>query len=662
MRLSLGVSPEREPAGAGPQPSGRPDEQATPEIPVAADASAPRRKRLLSRNFVLGSLLVVLTLAVYGQVCGFNFIVLDDPSYVKWNRYVLDGLKPSSLKWAITQFNDSNWIPLTWLSLMLDATVYGQWPDGYHITNVALHVANVLLVFFVFNRMTQSPTRSAFVAALFAIHPLHAESVAWVTERKDVLCTLFGLLSLGAYVRYAGQHRRSQYVAAFCFLVLSLLAKQTYVTLPCVFLLLDYWPLGRFGTSGAWPTDDVPQDAPIAERRTSFGRLVVEKIPFLLLSAAFSAIAVWAQSGGGIRSLEAVPFRARVLNAIAAYGWYAWKALVPLDLAIFYPHPVESLRPLDVMVQAAFLVVATGIALFNVRRRPYLIVGWLWYLGTLFPLIGLIQIGKQRVADRYAYLPLLGLYLAVAWLIPSLVPSGRLRRWLLPTAAVAAIAVYATLGFRQVALWGDDVKLFQHALAVTENNAMSRCSLGCALLGNGDVKGAIENIEDSLRLDPSDALAHDDLGSAYQSDKRLEDAAREYRKSIALKEDSASPHEGLGTVLSEWHQYPEARKEFERALEIEPNASLTYFNLARLCDDVHEYDQSLEYARRGLEIDPKNVECQRQIAHVLSAQGKTDEAFAAFQKVAKMSPSDLESRVKMREIMDKKLKSQSSTN
>ncbi len=611
---------------------------------------------------MVGSLLVVLTLAVYGQVCRFNFIVLDDPSYVKWNRYVLDGLKPSSLKWAITQFNDSNWIPLTWLSLMLDATVYGQWPDGYHITNVALHVANVLLVFFIFNRMTGSPTRSAFVAALFAIHPLHAESVAWVTERKDVLCTLFGLLSLRAYVLYAGGHRRTQYVAAFCFLVLSLLAKQTYVTLPCVFLLLDYWPLGRFGVSEAWATGDVRRDPPTAERRTSFGRLVVEKIPFFLLSAGFSAIAVWAQSRGGIRSLEAVPFRARVLNAIAAYGWYAWKALVPLDLAIFYPHPVESLRPGDVMIPAAFLVVATAIALFNVRRRPYLIVGWLWYLGTLFPLIGLIQIGKQRVADRYAYLPLLGLYLAVAWLIPALVPNVRLRRWLLPTAAVAAIAVYATLGFRQVALWGDDVKLFQHALDVTENNAMSRCSLGCALLGKGDVKGAIENIEESLRLDPSDALAHDDLGSAYQSEKRLEDAAREYRKAIALKEDSASPHEGLGTVLSEWHRYAEARKEFERALEIEPNASLTYFNLARLCEDVHELDQSLAYARRGLELDPKNVECQRQIAHVLLAQGKTDEAFAAFQEVAKMSPSDLECRVKMREIMDQKLKSQSSTN
>ncbi len=284
---------------------------------VATQPVEPRRNnRFLSRKFVLGLMLVVLTLAVYGQVCRFDFIVLDDPSYVKFNRYVLDGLRLSSLKWAILQFNDANWIPLTWLSLMLDATIYGRWPDGYHITNVLLHVTNVLLVFVVLTRMTRSVWRSAFVAALFAIHPLHAESVAWVTERKDVLCTLFGLLSLGAYVRYADQLRRSAYLAAFCLLLLSLLSKQTYVTLPCVFLLLDYWPLRRFGAAA-----DAADSAETAEaHRASFRQLVVEKIPFFVMSGAFSAIAVWAQTRGGIRSLDAVPFRARVLNAIDAYG------------------------------------------------------------------------------------------------------------------------------------------------------------------------------------------------------------------------------------------------------------------------------------------------------------------------------------------------------
>jgi protein O-mannosyl-transferase len=612
-------------------------------------------------NFTLGALLVGLTFAVYGQVCGFDFIVLDDPSYVKWNRYVLDGLKPSSLRWAICQFNDSNWIPLTWLSLMLDATIYRKWPDGYHITNVLLHAANVLLVFTVFKRMTGSAARSVFVAALFAVHPLHAESVAWVTERKDVLCTFFGLLSLRAYVSYAGNPRRSQYIATFCFLLLSLLAKQTFVTLPCVFLLLDYWPLKRFGFASS-QTDDAPQTESVAVPRSTFRRLVIEKVPFIVLVALFSAIAVQAQSLGGIRSLEAVPFRARILNAIYGYGWYAWKALVPLDLSVFYPHPVTSLQVTDVMAPALFLVAATAFALFNLRQRPFLIVGWLWYLGTLFPLIGLVQIGKQRVADRYAYLPLLGLYLAVAWLVPSLVPSARLRRTLVPVLGLVAVAIYAVLGFKQVALWGDDVKLFKHALTVTGDNAMSRCALGCALLASGDAKGAIKNFEQSLRLDPDDALAHDDLGSAYQSEKRLDDAEREYRKSIELKEDSASPHEGLGTILSERRRFAEARKEFDRALEIEPRAPMTYFNLSRLCEDQRDYDQALDFAQRGLEIDPKNVECQRQIAHILADQGKLDDALAAFEKVAIMSPSDVESRVRIREINEKKQSERASNN
>jgi Tfp pilus assembly protein PilF len=291
-----------------------------------------------------------------------------------------------------------------------------------------------------------------------------------------------------------------------------------------------------------------------------------------------------------------------------------------------------------------------------------LIVGWLWYLGTLFPLIGLIQIGKQRVADRYAYLPLLGLYLAVAWLVPSLVPSWRLRRWVLATAAVGAIAVYAFLGFKQVALWSDDVKLFQHALEVTENNAMSRCSLGCALLGRGDAKGAITNMEESIRLDPDDPLAHDDLGSAYQADKRLEDAVREYRKSIELKEDSASPHEGLGTILCEWHKYEEARKEFNRALEIEPRAAMTFYNLSRLCEDQKHYDEAILFAERGLEVDAKHVECQRQIAHVLAAQGRIDDALDAYKKVAAMVPSDTESRLRVHELMEKKSREHSANN
>ncbi len=601
---------------------------------------------------MLGTLLLALTLGVYFQVCGFDFIVLDDSSYVKLNHFVLDGLKLSGIKWAFTRFNDSNWIPLTWLSLMLDATMYKNWPDGYHITNLLLHAANVLLVFIIFTRMTGRSGPSAFVAAIFAVHPLHVESVAWVTERKDVLCTFFGLLSLWAYVSYVQTNKRSRYRAAFVLLALSLMAKQTFVTLPCVFLLLDYWPLARFG-----------QTADRAQLRIDLRRLVKEKIPFFVLAGGFSLLAVSAQSRGGIRSLADVPFPARVLNSIWGYGWYAWKALVPLDLAIFYPHPLARLRPVEVLIPAAFLVTVTIVALVNVRRRPYLIVGWLWFLGTLFPLIGLIQIGKQRVADRYAYLPLLGLYFAVAWLVPSLVPGhGRWRRWALSLAALCAVGVYATLGYREVSLWSDDIKLFEHALAVTEDNAMSRSALGCAQLVHDDVKAAIANIERAIVLDPDDPQIYDDLGNAYQADKRFDEAAREYQKSIALNDAQASPHLGLGSILSRQHKYEEARKHFLRALEIEPQASMTYFNLSLLCEELKEYDQGLDYARQGLQVDPQNVECQRQIAQILSEQGRLDESIAAYQKLLEMSHADAEATLRLRDLQEQKRNTQRKLN
>jgi tetratricopeptide (TPR) repeat protein len=660
LRLTLGLSRDRGSTGA-PVSANQDGADAISSPDLAA---SPERRRRLRPNFVLGALLFVLTMAVYGRVCGFDFIILDDPTYVKFNRHVLGGLNFSGVWWAVSKFNDANWIPLTWLSLMLDATIYRNWPDGYHITNVLLHVINVLLVFSIFTRMTHSAARSAFVAALFAIHPLHVESVAWVTERKDVLCTLFGLLSLRTYVIYAEKGKRPSYVFSVVFMLLSLLAKQTFVTLPCVFLLLDYWPLARFGQPrlaepGA-ETEPVAASATPPPRHT-FGQLVLEKWPFFLLSAAFSVIAVIAQAGGGLRNLEGFPLQARILNAIAAYGWYAWKALVPLDLAIFYPHPAETLRAVDVIIPAAFLAAATALALVNLRRRPCLIVGWLWYLGTLFPLIGLIQIGKQGVADRYAYLPFLGLYMAVAWFIPSLVPQVRVRRILLPAAAFATIAVYAWLGYREVGLWSDDIKLFRHAMAVTNDSSMIRCAYGCALLSRGDTKGAIANLEQAVRLEPDDPIAHDDLGGAYQSAKRLDEAAREYRKSIALNDDAASPHEGLGSILSERKEYAEARKEFERALEIAPGAPLTLFNLSRLCEDLRDYDQSIAYARSGLESNPKNVDCLRQLAHVLTQQGRIDEALEAFEKVAELAPSDVDSRLQIPELRKKRHQAHAAT-
>jgi hypothetical protein len=377
------------------------------------------------RNLCL--LLAALTLIVYVQVWRFDFVRLDDPKYIANNRHILGGVAVDGIRWAFGTFYDGNWHPLTWLSLMLDASLFGRRPGGYHITNVTLHVANVLLVFALFSEMTRSRGPSAFVAALFAVHPLHVESVAWVSERKDVLSMLFALLSMRAYVQYAQEPRVARLGLSWLYFLGSLLSKQTFVTLPLVFLLLDYWPLGRW--SGAAPPDrlkEVPVPCQTHPAQACRMRLIVEKLPFVAVSGVFCLVAVLAQSRNQfIQSLQNVPLATRCLNAISAYGLYVWKALFPVNLSSFYPHPGARLSMTGLAISSVFLSATTLFAIVNARRQPYILVGWLWYLVSLLPMIGLIQIGPQRMADRYVYFPLLGVYMAVAWLIPDLVPVTR---------------------------------------------------------------------------------------------------------------------------------------------------------------------------------------------------------------------------------------------
>ena len=421
----------------------------------------------IRREVVLALGLVALTLAVYGRVYRFEFVDYDDPSYVISNPDVLSGLNVGSVRWAFGEVHAANWIPLTWLSLMLDATCYGSWPGGYHITNALLHLANVLLVFAIFARATGNPRSSALVAALFAVHPLHAESVAWIAERKDVLSMFFGLLSLFAYVRYAQLDRAAPRRAlalslALVFFVCSLMSKQTFVTLPFLLLLLDYWPLGRLAVGPARAAGDEGQRGPShprnppaaaggfgASRRWYFrtfrqltggqaaasatgqfrrvGLLLLEKLPFFAAGALFCLVALWAQQRGSmIRSLATFPLATRCLNAVLAYALYVCKAVVPVGLAPYYPHPGAQLSVARVGLAALFLVAVTLIAITQVRRRPFLLVGWLWFLGTLVPMIGLVQIGEQQLADRYMYLPSIGLYVAVVGLVGSLVPASPL--------------------------------------------------------------------------------------------------------------------------------------------------------------------------------------------------------------------------------------------
>jgi protein O-mannosyl-transferase len=551
---------------------------------------------------ILGLLILGLAFAVYWQVGRCDFLVFDDPAYVTENRHVLAGFNWDGIRWACTKVHDANWIPLTWISLMIDTSLFGSRPAGYHFTNIVLHLANVVLVLVLFTRLTGNAGRSAFVAALFAIHPLHVESVAWIAERKDVLSLFFGLLSLNAYVAYAHQSKRAALGASLLLYVMSLLAKQTLVTLPFVLLLLDFAPLGR-------------------ARLVGVRRLLIEKLPFLIASAAFCAIALWAQSGA-VRPLAAVPLAGRCLNAIVAYGLYTWRALIPLNLAAFYPHPGSSLSALAVVFALAALLAITGFCVTRVCSQPLVLVGWLWYLGALVPLIGIVQIGGQQMADRYMYFPAIGLYTAVAWLVSPAFAARTLPKWLPATAATGLVATYAGLAAIQLGYWHDSVTLFRHALAVTDDNAFARLGLGSALLEHRQTEEAIVHLKRAVELSPDDAQIHFVLGSAFQRAERPHEAAAEYRQALALDERNGSAHNNLGLIVYQRHRYAEARAEFLRAIELDETDKRALVNMALLTNELHEYEDSVAYCQRALALDPSLDVCRRLLDVARGVQGR----------------------------------------
>jgi protein O-mannosyl-transferase len=567
------------------------------------------RRRFVRRCAVgLGAVLAVATLAVYWQVYRFGFLVFDDPAYVPENRHVLAGLTGGGIRWAFANFHDANWIPLTWLSLMVDASIYGKWPGGFHVSNLLFHLANVLLILAAFTRMTGDVSRSAFVAALFAVHPLHVESVAWIAERKDVLSLFFGLASLNAYIAYCRDRRSGWLACSWLGFVLSLMAKQTLVTLPFVLLLLDFGSIRR---------------APGERVR----RLIAEKIPFFAASAAFSAIALVAQSSGSaVRTLGSMPFAGRCLNAVLAFGLYAWRTAVPINLSPFYPYPDPKQTVMLAALSLAFLGIVTWLCVAGARRRPIVLVGWLWFLGTLVPMIGLVQIGSQQMADRYMYFPAIGLFAAVAWLFPAAWAVRPVPKWLAAAAATGLVAIYAGLATLQVGYWRDSVTLFRHALSATDDNALCRLALGSALLERGDCDDAIVQLRRAAELDPHDAQIHFVLGGGFQQADCPREAAAEYRRSLALNERNGSAHNNLGLMLFQQHHHAEARTEFLRAVELDETDERALVNLALLTNELHEYENSVAYCRRALALDPSLDICRRLIAGTRGIPGRVAEA------------------------------------
>jgi tetratricopeptide (TPR) repeat protein len=587
--------------------------------------------------------LIAANLIVYASVWHHGFVNFDDDDYVTANPVVLRGLTWHGVAWAFTTEHAVNWHPLTWLSHMLDVQLFGLDPGPHHLTNLLFHIANTLLLFGLLNRMTGALGRSAFVAGLFAVHPLHVESVAWVAERKDVLSTFFWMLTLWAYVEYVKRPdlRRPglrRYAAVLLFFALGLMAKQMLVTLPFVLLLLDFWPLGRVGM-GSNPAGG---SALSSDRWATAVRLGWEKLPLLALSVVSSVVTfVIHQRGGAVIILSAIPLNLRVENALVSYVAYIGKMLWPARLAVLYPY-AQSLP--GWWVAGGFLVLM-GISVVVIRaasRHPYLPVGWFWYLGTLVPVIGLIQVGDQAMADRYTYVPFIGLFIIVAWGVPDLLVRWPLRRIVLPAAASLLILACAITARGQLQYWENSTTLWTHALAVTTGNDIAHNNLGAALADQGKTEEAIAHYSEALRIKPDYADAHNNLGVALAGEGKLDEAIAHYSEALRIRPDYADAHSNLGIALANQGKLDEAIAQFNEALRIKPDSAKAHNNLGVALASQGKLDEAIAHFTEALRIKPDYTDAHKNLGVALVQQGQRPDPSVAPDLYPKSNPSSKE--------------------
>ncbi len=586
--------------------------------------------RRAQRLWVPCLLLAALSLFAFWPVLGNGFVELDDPDYVTDNARIQQGLTPSGLLWAWTTVHAANWHPLTWMSHMLDWELHGPDPLGHHLTSLLLHIASAVVLFLALERATGSPARSAVVAALFAVHPLHVESVAWVAERKDVLSTFFWMLATWAYVRFVEAPGTARYLLVVAAFAVGLTAKPMLVTLPFTLLLLDLWPLSRWkrraGNDSGGP---IPWS------------LLREKAPLFALSIASSAATILAQqSGSAVATLDAFPLATRLGNAALSYATYLWKALWPSDLSFFYL-PSE-LDPWQIGLSALVLAAVTVAALRARLRRPYLIVGWLWFVGTLVPVIGLVQVGSQAMANRYTYVPLVGLFLMAAWGVPDLVDALQKRRvsatgpgsgprWLaLPVMALLLLLAIDTRA--ETRYWRDSASLYERALQVNPDNHMAHFGLGLMLSREGKVDEAIAQYRITLRLRPDDARTHTNLALLLTGLGKLEEAHGHALEAVRLYPGYADAHSNLGVVLAAQGRTEEAIQEYQEALAIEPDDPQIHNNLGGALAKLGRMDEAILEFRSAIRSRPDYRMARANLARALFATDRFADAWKEIQE------------------------------
>jgi tetratricopeptide (TPR) repeat protein len=610
-----------------------------------ADSVAFRPGLALSASIVL----FVFTLTVYFSSIHNEFINFDDDIYVYENARVTAGLNWAGIQWAFKTLVGGFWCPLSWLSLQFDSELFGLRPWGYHLTSVLLHAANGVLLFLLFRRMTGLTWRSAFVAGLFVVHPLHVESVAWVAERKDVLSTFFWLASLLSYVCYVQQSALEEarpkigtaarsfwsassrcYVLALFFFLLSLLSKAMAVTAPMILLLLDWWPLRRFQRD---------------KRGSNFRRalpLLREKLPFLAVAFGVGVVTLVAQAGAGaLENAARFPFTARLANALLSYVRYAVQMVWPFNLAVFYPFPKTI--SFWAVVGAVCLVALLSVATF--RRRacsPYLLFGWGWYVVTLLPVIGFIQVGAQAHADRYTYVPLIGLFALSVWGLHDLTRRWRHQALVLSIWAIGVGCFLVTLTRQQLDFWADSEMLFTHAIKATENNDLAITSLGNALLKNGLTSEAVQHFQTALQINPDYALAHNNLGNALLKTGQFDEAIAHFRAALELYPGSVLVQNNLGNALTQAGLLDEAILRLRRALEIAPDYSDVHYNLGIALFQKGQTAEAIAQLRAAAALDPGGADVHYNLGIALLQNGQAEEAMIEFRKALELRPDFLQ--------------------
>jgi protein O-mannosyl-transferase len=584
-----------------------------------SDAPADARGNVYQVVAICGLLLLAVGL-VFGQTVHHEFVNLDDRANVCLNPHVNGGVTAEEVKWAFTHRYVACWMPLTWISHMLDCQIYGLNAGGHHLTNVLLHAATSVLLFLVLRQMTGRLWPSAFVAAVFAIHPLRVESVAWVTERKDVLSGLFFVLTLGAYAGYV-RHRFSfvRYGVVIVLFALGLMAKPMLVTLPFVLLLLDYWPLGRWTAPNAV-------------------RLVLEKVPLLALTALSCVMTIWAAAEGVNLLDHRFTLSWRVGYALTSYVSYLGMLFNPANLVTPYPRPSLDLPLWKVFGAGLVLVVLTLAALAARRRHPYLPVGWLWYAGMLLPVSGVLQFSAVTMCDRFTYLPQIGLCLALTWGFADALRSRPCRRLACGTVAVSLVAVLAGLAWRHTSFWRDSVTLWNHALARTSRNGMAHQLLGEVSLRLGQIDKGIDQYQAAIAIEPDHAPCHYNLGVALAGVGRLDEAIEHYQTAARLQPNDVMSHYNLGVALASAGRLDEAIERFQQALRLQPTLAEAHNNLGCALYQQRRFDLALSHFREALRLDPKSAEAHLNIGTVWQYYGRLDDAITEYQRALRADP------------------------